>query len=100
VKPKPIASCVAPKAVEKEPPPGGEATLIGQRHKIMSEILAMAIACDQTRVFNMAYAAASASTTKAGFEKPHHTTTHEERIDDQLGYQKECSWFTRRAMES
>jgi len=100
VKPEPIASCKPMKAVEKEPPPGGEATLIGQRHKLMSEILAMAIACDQTRVFNMAYAAASASTTKAGFEKPHHTTTHEERIDDQLGYQKECSWFTRRAMES
>lgn len=99
-KPKPIASCKAPAAVEKEPPPGGEATLVGQRHKAMTQILAMAIACDQTRVFNMAYSQAAASTTKAGYEKPHHTTTHEERIDDELGYQKECSWFTRRQMEA
>jgi hypothetical protein len=99
-KPKPIASCKAPAAVDKEPPAGGEAQLIGQRHKLMTDILAMAIACDQSRVFNMAYSAASASTTKAGFEKPHHTTTHEERIDEALGYQKECSWFTRRQMES
>ena len=100
VKPKPIASCKPMSAIEKEPPPGGEATLIGQRHKLMSEILAMAIACDQSRVFNMAYSQAAASTTKAGFEKPHHTTTHEERIDEGLGYQKECSWFTRRQMEA
>ena len=99
-KPKPIASCKAPGVVDKDPPPGGEATLVGQRHKAMAQIMAMAIACDQTRVFNMSYSQAAASTTKAGFEKPHHTTTHEERIDEALGYQKECSWFTRRSMEA
>jgi len=43
---------------------------------------------------------ASASTTKAGYEKPHHTTTHEEPVDDSVGYQPTASWFTRRAMES
>src|SRR5262249_10307957 len=53
-----------------------------------------------TRVFNMAYANASSNTTKAGYEKPHHTTTHEERVDDALGYQPTASWFTRQAMES
>jgi hypothetical protein len=99
-KPMPIASCKAPEAIMKEPAPGGEATLVGQRHKMMSDILAMAVACDQTRVFNMSYSAAGATTTKAGYEKPHHTTTHEEQIDEHLGYQKECSWFTRRQMES
>ena len=47
----------------------------------------------------MAYSAAFASTIKPGYEKPHHTTTHEEPIDKVAGYQTIASWFTRRAME-
>jgi hypothetical protein len=48
----------------------------------------------------MAYSAAFASTVKAGYEKPHHTCTHEEPVDASLGYQPTASWFLRRAMES
>ena len=33
-------------------------------------------------------------------EKPHHTTTHEEPVDEKLGYQPTVSWFTRRSMEA
>src|SRR5690606_26154024 len=54
----------------------------------------------QTRVFNMGYSQASASTIRPGYSKPHHTATHEEPVDPVLGYQPVCSWFTRRAMES
>ena len=49
--------------------------------------MVMALTCDQTRVFNMAYSAAFAATIKPGYEKPHHTTTHEEPIDKATGYQ-------------
>jgi hypothetical protein len=66
----------------------------------MKDLMVMAVACDQTRVFNMAYSAAFASTIKAGYEKPHHTDTHEEPIDETLGYQPTTSWFLRRSMES
>ena len=31
-------------------------------------------------------------TTKLGYEKPHHTTTHEEPLDERLGYQPIVSW--------
>jgi hypothetical protein len=48
----------------------------------------------------MAYSNAQANTTKPGYEKPHHTTTHEEPTDTQLGYQPNASWFLRRSMES
>jgi hypothetical protein len=51
-------------------------------------------------VFNLAYSAAFASTVKAGYEKPHHTCTHEEPVDQSLGYQPTASWFLRRSMES
>ncbi len=47
----------------------------------------------------MAYSAASSSTIKPGYEKPHHTCTHEEAVDETRGYQPNASWFTRRAME-
>ena len=99
-KPEPIAACIAPKPLKEEPELGGEAQVVKLRHKLMTDLMVMAVACDQTRVFNMNYSSASANTTKAGYEKPHHTTTHEERIDDKLGYQENCSWFTRRSMEA
>jgi hypothetical protein len=43
---------------------------------------------------------AGANTTKPGYEKPHHTCTHEERLDEKLGYQVNASWFTRRSFEN
>ena len=99
-KPEPIAACAPGKSPkESDTKMGNDSTLVVQRHKFMSDLLAMAIACDQTRVFNMAYAAAFSNTTKPGYEKPHHTTTHEEPVDDKLGYQPIVSWFTRRCME-
>ncbi len=70
------------------------------RHQMMTDLMVMAVACDQTRVFNMNYSNPFANTSKAGYEKPHHTTTHEEGVDAKLGYQPNVSWFTRRAMES
>lgn len=100
IKPEPRAACVAPKALTREPAMGGDAELYKARHELMTNLMVMAVACDQTRVFNMNYSAASANTIKAGYEKPHHTTTHEEPVDEKLGYQVNCSWFTRRAMES
>lgn len=99
-KPEPIAACVRPGEIKVDPAMGQEAEAIMVRHKMMTELLVMALACDQTRVFNMAYTNANSSTIKPGYEKPHHTTTHEEPVDSGLGYQPTASWFTRRAMES
>ncbi len=99
-KPEPRAACVMPTAPLEDPQMGNEAGLVAERHKIMTDLLVMAVACDQTRVFNMAYSNAQANTIKPGYEKPHHTTTHEEPTDEQLGYQPYSSWFLRRSMES
>ena len=99
-KPEPIAACVRPKKVAAEVPMGLEAESVQLRHRMMTDLLVMALACDQTRVFNMAYSPAQSNTIKPGYEKPHHTTTHEEPTDPQLGYQPNASWFLRRSMES
>jgi hypothetical protein len=98
-KPEPLAACHPAKA-PKDPERGISAQLVAARHNMMADLLAMAVACDQTRVFNMAYSAGFAATTKPGYEKPHHTCTHEEATDAKLGYQQTASWFTTRAMES
>ncbi|MEE4360624.1 MAG: DUF1552 domain-containing protein [Pseudomonadales bacterium] len=97
-KPDPREACVVTGA-PKDLPSGLDADLVSKRHRILAELMLMAVACDQTRVFNMFYAAAFSATTKPGYDKPHHTATHEEAVDPVLGYQPNTSWYTRRAME-
>ena len=97
-KPDPREACI----VLEEPeilPTGLNADLVAKRHRMMTDLMLMAVACDQTRVFNMFYAHAFSSTIKPGYDKPHHTATHEEAVDAELGYQPNVSWFTRRAMD-
>jgi hypothetical protein len=99
-KPEPIEACQPGTGLGGDPMMGKDAELVAGRHRIMTELMVMAVACDQTRVFNMAYSISASSTTKPGYEKPHHTTTHEEPLDEALGYQPTSSWFTRRSMEA
>ena len=98
-RPEPREACRVPQAPKAEIAMGSMADMVAARHRIMTDLMVMAVACDQTRVFNMSYSAASAMTSKPGYEKPHHTTTHEEAVDETLGYQPNASWFTRRSME-
>jgi len=99
-KPEPIAACHPVTAPKEDPKNSVEASVVALRHQMLTDLMVMAVACDQTRVFNMAYSAAFASTTKVGYEKPHHTCTHEEPVDQSIGYQPTASWFLRRSMES
>lgn len=97
-KPEPREACV----ITPEPadlPAGLDADLVAKRHRLMTDLMLMAVACDQTRVFNMFYASAFSATIKPGYDKPHHTATHEEAVDESLSYQPNVSWFTRRAMD-
>jgi hypothetical protein len=99
-KPEPIAVCHPVTAPAEDPRAGIDSETVAERHRMLTDLLVMAVACDQTRVFNMAYSTAFASTIKVGYEKPHHTTTHEEMIDQKLGYQPIASWFTVQSMEA
>ena len=92
-KPDPREACIVTDAPE-DLPSGLDAYLVSRRHRMMTDLMLMAIACDQTRVFNMFYASAFSATTK-----PHHTATHEEAVVDELHCQPNCSWYTRRAMD-
>jgi len=70
-----------------------------QTHKIMAQLLAMAAACNQTRVLNMVFTDNFANVRRAGESYTHHLLTHEEAIDPKLGYQPLTFWFQQRAME-
>ena len=97
-KPDPREACVVTPRPD-DLPAGLDADLVARRHRLMTDLMLMAVACDQTRVFNMFYASAFSATTKPGYDKPHHTATHEEAVDESLECQPNVSWYTRRAME-
>ena len=99
-KPEAIGSCHQVTPPKGDPKTTVDSEVVAERHRMLTDLMVMAVACDQTRVFNMAYSAAFASTIKVGYEKPHHTCTHEEPVDQTLGYQPTTSWFLRRSMES
>ena len=96
-KPARAEACHVPPAELPEIPTGEDVALINQRHALMTDLLVMALACNQTRVFNMIYSGAGAGTGRKGLAATHHTISHEES-DNAQGYQEKHSWFLREAM--
>jgi hypothetical protein len=83
-----------------EQPMGTELESVLVNHELMSNMLAMAVACNQTRVFNMLYSQALSSLHRRGEAFIHHTLTHEEPLDPKLGYQAEVAWYNLRSFEA
>ena len=98
-KPAPLAACTNP-AKPDELPPGTEIDTVVHNNQLFAQILAHAVACDQTHVFNMVFGEATSPLRKAGSPMTHHILTHEEPMDDKLGYQKEASSFIARIIET
>lgn len=73
--------------------------LVAERHNAMTDILVAALACNQTRVFNMIYSWAAAGTIRKGWPTTHHILTHEENRNAK-GSQESHHWFVLRAMEA
>ena len=71
-----------------------------ETHEIMVKLLAMAVACNQTRVFNMVFTDNFANVRKKGETYTHHLLTHTEMIDPSLGYQPIAFWFNQRCSEA
>ena len=67
-------------------------------HRLMAGLLARALQCNQTRVFNVLFSDTTSNLRRAGSTTTHHTLTHEEPVDAGLGYQKEHAWFVTRSM--
>jgi hypothetical protein len=91
-KPEPLAAC----SVGTKPPDNAGSTVVdvaSANHKLFAQILAHAIACDQTRVVNVSFSDGASSLRKAGEPTTQHIHTHEDPIDATLGYQPGAAWF-------
>jgi len=98
-KPEPLEACiVATKVADR--PVNAEIENVMQNHELMTDLLVMALACDQTRVFNMMFNNGASSLTRIGSTITHHQLTHEEVLDTKLGYQPEATYLLTKIMEA
>ena len=97
--PPDLAACTRPDA------PAGEdvGTEVGQvvaTHDALTDILVLALACDQTRVFNMVFSWGLSELRTVGSNISHHQLTHDELIDAELGYQPLSTEFVLVSMQT
>ena len=95
--PAPVENFTKPEA----PSQTGSGSAMGEvmeTHRVMAGLLAKALQCYQTKVFNVLFSDTTSNLRREGETTTHHTLTHEEPDDKALGYQKECSWFATKSM--
>lgn len=97
--PPPLAACRVPDA-PRDLTHDTEIDNVMGNHALMAKTLALALACDQTRVFNMQFSDRASSLRMAGSTDTHHTLTHEEPRDATLGYQPKATEFVLKSMEA
>jgi hypothetical protein len=98
-KPQPLEACSTGTKPD-DVPVGSEVTMARANHKLFVQILAHAIACDQTRVVNISFTDGASSLRKGGDPVTHHIHTHEDPVDEKLGYQPGAAWFEEQIMLS
>jgi hypothetical protein len=89
-KPEKCQACVVPPA-PKEAPRSASVDIVNANTRTMARLLAMGLACNQTRVFTFVHTAGASETYLAGQSKIYHQITHDEPTDAKLGYQPETS---------
>jgi hypothetical protein len=98
-KPAKLDSCVRP-APPADGPIGVELEKVQQNHKLMSNLLVLALACNQTRIFNVLWSQSLSEVRRAGEAHTHHMLTHQEPVDPKLGYQVQVAWYNLRSMDA
>jgi hypothetical protein len=91
-KPAPLAACSRSEAPPVTPV-GSEVQEVTLNHRLFVRILAHALACDQTRVFNLVLTDGLSQLRFAGEANTHHLFTHEDPIDAKLGFQPNVAKF-------
>jgi hypothetical protein len=76
--PPDLEACSRPATPAAAYPDVGDYAQIGERNRAMADLIAMALACDQTRVFAHFLTEPVAEVRFDGTSKGHHTLTHDE----------------------
>jgi hypothetical protein len=71
-----------------------------QNHRLFSKLIANAMSCGQTQVFNVAMGQGLGSLRAPGDVLTYHSLTHEEPVDPKLGYQVKCRALAEQEMDS
>jgi Protein of unknown function (DUF1552) len=98
-KPEKCEACVVPTA-PKETSRSASVDSVRANTKAMAKLLALGLACNQTRVFNFVHTAGLSETYVAGESKIYHQITHDEPTDAKLGYQPETSMLAALVMQA
>ncbi len=97
--PPPAEACVVPEKPEGiELGPTWDVAV--KSHDMLSQLAVLALACNQTRVFNIALSTAASNLRRSDSPISFHELTHEEPVDLALGYQPESTFFIERSMEA
>jgi hypothetical protein len=86
-RPAKAEACAIPTALKDVPMKAASVDVINANSKAMARLLAMAMACNQTKVFNFVHTPGQSETYIAGDSKIYHQYTHDEPTDAKLGYQ-------------
>ncbi|MDO9521445.1 MAG: DUF1552 domain-containing protein [Pseudohongiella sp.] len=97
-RPEPRDACVLPRS-PSELERAGSVDVVNSNTRVMARLLAMGLACDQSRVFNFVHTGGTSETYIAGQSKIYHQITHDEPTHAQLGYQPETSKLAGLVME-
>jgi hypothetical protein len=80
-------SCVVPTA-PGELKRSGQIDVVNANNKLMANLMAMALACNQTKIFNVVHTSATSEAYLPGDTAIYHLHTHDEPVDPRLGYQQ------------
>jgi len=85
-RPEKCEACVIPPK-PGEPVRGASVDVVNSQSRLMARLLAMGLACNQTKVFNAVHTPGASETYIAGDSKIYHQYSHDEPTDARLGYQ-------------
>jgi len=98
-KPAPAEACLVAKEPGK-PELGPTWEIAVKNHDLLADLAVMALACNQTRVFNIALSNAASNLRRSDSPIAFHELTHEEPIDEKVGYQPKSTFFMEKSMET
>jgi Protein of unknown function (DUF1552) len=99
-KPAPAEACVVPRGTPKDIAPSTEIGQVIASHKLLVDLTVMALQCHQTKVFNIVFSPSASSLRKAGAADTHHMLTHQEPVDEKLGYQPDSTWYAQTSLDA
>ncbi len=98
-KPAPLAACTVPVKPAEE----SVGVIVDQARatqRLFAALIAHAMACGQTRIFNVNFGGGASRLRTAESAEVFHIYTHEEATDPKLGYQPTVAWFQEQSISA